>query len=403
MATIYSHDLAESVAEVNARDWEAVTRDLQNPFLDLRFLRAVEKSFCHEAKFWYAIFRDETGAPVACTCFSRYLVDGGLMSSPFIRRMLRGVRRLWPGFLKFNILLCGVPVSTCNHQLGIAPGADLDRLAPSLEQLAQQLARAAGCMLISFKEFPPELSRRLDCLQDQGFLRARSLTAYHLEGEFGSFEGYQKSRSKSRRAKIRKSFQKFTEAGLTCTELRGRDGVDALFTDPVHRLYLNVLDRAQVKFETVPKEFFQELARQFPDDACFTVIRREEEIVGFCCALAHGATHYMLFCGLNYELNADADLYFNIIYRGLGQGLVPGVRQVHIGAGADEFKQHIGCTGESIAIYVKAVGAVQQFVLRRCFGLLFDVTPDKLPEGSGTPLPAVTEEPDENTAPGRAA
>ncbi|HEY3965874.1 MAG TPA: GNAT family N-acetyltransferase [Planctomycetaceae bacterium] len=144
----------------------------------------------------------------------------------------------------------------------------------------------------------------------------------------------------------------------------------------MHRLYLNVLDRAKVKFETIPVEFFRELARQEPDDSCFTIIRKGDRIVGFCCGLADGEEHNMLFCGLDYSLNAEADLYFNLIYRGLGQGLAPGVKVVHVGAAADEFKRHLGCTGESIALYVKAVGAVRQFALRQVFGLLFDTTPE---------------------------
>ena len=38
------------------------------------------------------------------------------------------------------------------------------------------------------------------------------------------------------------------------------------------------------------------------------------------------------------DVNADYKLYFNITFRGLDQGLVPGVRIVHFGASADEFK-----------------------------------------------------------------
>jgi predicted N-acyltransferase len=376
MAIPYAYELTEQVDDVDVTTWEAVCGPARNPYLGLGFLRAVERSFAREAKFWYAIFRDDAGQPVGCACFSRYLVDGALMAPQPIQRMLAVVRRAWPSFLKYSILLCGVPVSTCNNQLAIADGGDMERLAISLDALSLKLARESGCTLISFKEFPPEMSRRMDTLQGHGFLRARSLVAYSLAGEFGSFAGYQASRSKGRRAKIRNSFRKFENAGLTCEELRGRDGIDRLFTDDVHRLYLNVLDRAKVKFETIPVEFFRELARQEPDDSCFTIIRKGDRIVGFCCGLADGEEHNMLFCGLDYSLNAEADLYFNLIYRGLGQGLAPGVKVVHVGAAADEFKRHLGCTGESIALYVKAVGAVRQFALRQVFGLLFDTTPE---------------------------
>jgi predicted N-acyltransferase len=281
---------------------------------------------------------------------------------------------LWPRFFKYKILLCGVPVSTCGNQLGVAPGADTSRLIPALDALALKLARESGCGLISFKEFPPTEAERLASLTTCGFLQARSVVAYHLPGEFGSFDSYVASRSKRTRAKIRRHFRKFDDGGLSCEQLRGRDGVERLFTDDVHRLYLNVLNRAHVKFERIPADFFRELARQLPDESCFTLIRQNDRIVAFCCGVGSPGAHTMLFCGLDYSLNAQVDLYFNTIYRGLAAGLVPGVRLVNIGASADEFKQHMGCRGESLSIYVKAVGTIQQFLFKQVFGLLFDTS-----------------------------
>lgn len=374
MAKPYHCDLADSADCVDSAAWRSVCGAGGNPFLDLRFLQAVEESFRADARLWYAIFRDEFGTPVACTCFSRYLVDGALLAPPAAQRFFAAVRRVWPSCFKFRILLGGLPVSTCGNVLAVARPVDDERLAASLNEVAEGLARANGCGLISFKEFAPADATRVAALAGHDYLKATSVVAYSLPCEFDSFEGYQASRSKRTRANIRRHFRKFEEAGLTCEHLRGRDGVERLFTDDVHRLYLNVLDRAATRFECVPAEFFRQLALRLPDESCFTVIRRGERIVGFCCGVAAGKAHTMLFCGLDYSLNAEADLYFNIIYRGLAQGLRPGVEAVHIGASADEFKQHMGCHGEPLSIQVKAVGAVGQFVLRRVFGLLFDTT-----------------------------
>jgi predicted N-acyltransferase len=371
----YETTVVERAADVDAAAWEAGCGLSKNPFLDLRFLSAVESSFADEARFWYATFHDDDERAVACACFSQYLVDGALMAPAAIQGLVGGIRRLWPEFFKYKILLCGVPVSTCGNQLGVAPGADSDRLIPALDALALELARQSGCGLISFKEFPPVEAERIASLTGSGFLQARSVVAYHLPGEFGSFENYMASRSKRTRAKIRRHFRKFEEGGLTCEQLRGRDGVERLFTDDVHRLYLNVLNRAHVKFERIPANFFRHLARQLPDESHFTFIRQNDRIVAFCCGVGSPGAHTMLFCGLDYSLNAQADLYFNTIYRGLAAGLIPGVRLVNIGASADEFKQHMGCRGESLSIYVKAVGTIRQFLFKQVFGLLFDTSP----------------------------
>jgi predicted N-acyltransferase len=370
----YETTVVERAADVDATAWDGICRFSKNPFLDLRFLKAVESSFADEARFWYATFHDDAQA-VACACFSQYLVDGALMAPPAFQGMVRGIRRAWPGFFKYKILLCGVPVSTCGNQLGVSPRADSGRLIPALDALAGKLARQSGCGLISFKEFPPAEAERIASLTTSGFLQARSVVAYHLPGEFGSFEHYVASRSKRTRAKIRRHFRKFEEGGLTCEQLRGRDGVERLFNEDVHHLYLNVLNRAHVKFESIPADFFRQIARELPDDSRFTFIRQKDRIVAFCCGIGSPGAHTMLFCGLDYSLNAQTDLYFNTIYRGLAAGLVPGVRLVNIGASADEFKQHMGCRGESLSIYVKAVGSIRQFLFKQVFGLLFDTSP----------------------------
>ena len=371
----YRYDLVQSVEGVDAESWNAVCGPERNAYLDLRFLRAVENSFAKEASFWYLIIRNELGQPIACTCFTKYLVDGVLMAPQVIQNAMAGVRKLWPSFLKYPIMLCGVPVSTCHHQLAIADNADMSRVLVTLNTVAEKLARESGCHLISFKEFPPEAAVHMDALKEQGFLWARSVVAYSLKGDYSSFDEYYDSRSKARRGKIRKTLKKLEAAGVTCEERSGGEGVEDLFTDDVHRLYMNVLNRAQVKFETIPADFFRELARQMPEESTFTLFRKDGRIVGFCCGLRGEEQHNMLFCGLDYSLNADAELYFNILYRGLGHGLVPGVKVVHIGAAADEFKQHIGCVGESMSIYVRAVGAFRHFLLKQVFGFLFDTKP----------------------------
>jgi len=371
----YKTTVVEQATDVDAAAWREICEFANNPFLDLRFLKAVESSFAAEARFWYATFHDDGGRAVACACFSQYLVDGALMAPPAFQGLVGAVRRAWPGFFKYKILLCGVPVSTCGNQLGVLPEADSGRLVAALDALAHDLARQSGCGLISFKEFPPTEAERIASLTARGFLPARSVVAYHLPGEFGSFEGYVASRSKRTRANIRRHFRKFEEGGLTCEQLRGGDDVERLFTDDVHHLYLNVLNRAHVKFERIPADFFRQVARQLPDESRFTFIRENDRIVAFCCGVESRGAHTMLFCGLDYSLNARTDLYFNTIYRGLAAGLARGVGIVNIGASADEFKQHMGCVGEPLSIFVKAVGTIRQFLFKQVFGLLFDTSP----------------------------
>lgn len=377
MSMRYPCELYGSIDDVNADEWRDVCRNSGNVYLDPRFLKAVELSFAREAQIWYAVFRDEASHAVAATCFSRYFIDGALSAQSFARKFVTGVRRIFPGFFKFYILLCGLPIQACcNSQLAIADGADMEGILAGLHEVALKLARQSGwksgCRFLLFLQFPPELAVQLNGLSRYGFHKARSAYAYQLEGGFDSFAGYVASLSSKTRRNTRKSLRTFENAGLTCEQIRGRDGADQLFTPEVYQLYLNVLNRAKVRFECVPVRFFQELARQLPDKSCFTILRHGERIVAFLCAVADGDQYRLLLLGLDYSLNADFRLYSNLVFRGLEPGLVPGVRVVHIGASADEFKQSMGCNGSWLAVYVKAVYPPARLLLRWLFPLWFD-------------------------------
>lgn len=373
--TLYSYRLAQCVDEVGRASWQEICDASRHPFMDLRFLRAVEASFAAEARFWYATLCDDEGRPVACACFSCYTVDGCVLAPPAGQRFVSAVRRVWPSFFRFRVLLGGLPVSTSGGQVALSDRVDLSRLAATLDWIAVELADKSGAKFISFKEYDPELTKKLAGLEAHGYRRAPSVVTHWLIGEFPSFDAYYETRSKRHRANIRRHFRKFEEAGLTWVHYRGRDDVARLFTEEVHRLYRNVFDRSQAKFEVLPQAFFPELARNLPDESCFTFMFQEERPVGFCCGVAAPGGHTLLYCGLDYALNAQTDLYFNIIYRGLAQGLVPGVKIVQVGASADEFKRHLGCTQVPLSIFLKARGTVTTFLFKRLFGLLFPERP----------------------------
>ncbi len=354
-------------------------------YLDPRFLKVVELSFAADSQFWYAVIRDESDQPVAVACFSRYRVDVAMMAPPLIQKFVANIRCIWPRFFQFQMLFCGLPLSSAACYLAMDDRADHDRILASLNETAMGIARQIGVRLISFQQFSPALAMKLDGLIRYGFRKARSSYNYELHGEFASFTDYLATLKGDTRWRIRRTLRRFDDAGLTCEQIRGRDGADRYFTPEVYQLYLNVLDQAKVRLECKPIRFFQELARQFPDESYFTFARQNERIVGFCCGLASGHQYSLLVVGLDYSINRETNLYFNLVYRMMQQALVPGVNLLHFGATADEFKQRLGCRGSWLSIYVKASKPVAQLVLNRLFDKLFDTRDStNAPPPSGT-------------------
>ena len=91
--------------------------------------------------------------------------------------------------------------------------------------------------------------------------------------------------------------------------MTGGEGVDKLYTDEVHKLYEAVLQKARLKFERIPAEFFRELARQMPEESKYTFFYKGDKVVGVCSAMTSPVYHCMLYCGVDYELkNPEADI-----------------------------------------------------------------------------------------------
>src|SRR5206468_3589431 len=153
-----------------------------------------------------------------------------------------------------------------------APGSDHRAVLRLLDRLMPRLARAEGTSLLVFKEFDEEEVGRADDLTALGYVRADSLPMNYFPTRFRDFAHFLASVRCRYRGQIKRSQKKFKQSGLRVVHARGAGHIDSLFAEDVYRLYLAVLERAEVKLERLPAEFFRELARQFPEDVAFTLI-----------------------------------------------------------------------------------------------------------------------------------
>ena len=145
----YRVQIAERVANLNAADWDGLRADRSDLFMDRSFITAVENSLQCRERVWSAIVYDGL-KPVASACFSFFAVDAALLAPGWVKRGVAVVRRLFPGYLKFKILCCGLPVSASQSHLLFA--ADADR-AGVLRLLDKQMRRARqdGAKILLFK------------------------------------------------------------------------------------------------------------------------------------------------------------------------------------------------------------------------------------------------------------
>ncbi len=368
----YTCTLYNSILEVDQALWNQFRRGDADPFMDPHFIRAVEVSMADSGRFWHAVFHDPDGRPMGCACICLYRVDASLLADGFAKTVANAFKRVVPWLLHFNVLFCGLPISAGQSSLRLAPDCDANALAQALDAQLNQLARANRAKCIVLKEYTAEECARLPALADLGYLRADSLPMNHAQPGYRDFEHFCSSQKSRKRHPIRTSQKKFDKSGLRVVQLTGRGGADAIYTDEVHRLYENVLDRAKVKLEKIPAEFFRELARQLPDESAFTFIYQGERVVAFAASLFTKAVYHQMFVGVDYSLNSDYDLYFNLFFHAVDYGFRQNVADIYVGQSADTFKQRkLGCYPVPLYFYVKGCDALTTLVIRKGFHLLF--------------------------------
>ncbi len=194
-----------------------------------------------------------------------------------------------------------------------------------LDRLICEFAREERARFIIFKEFNADGARDLKGLESLGYRQADSYPMNYAVSDYRDFDDYlARIRSKKRRM-LRGSLRKFAKGNFRVVTLTGREGAADHYTDRVHRLYEAVLSRSPVQFEYLPAEFLRELARRLPDNTSFTYVYRGDEVVAYAASVFSETTFHGVVLGIDYDLNREYELYFNVLFKALDVAFRRGV------------------------------------------------------------------------------
>ena len=355
----YKYTLYNSIREVDPADW--VAAGAMGLMMDPRFIEVVEDTMRDGLRVWHAVFH-EGDTPVGCASFGLYRADIALLADAAVSRFVNQARRFVSNFAFVNVLFCGLPVSIGQRNLGFTDECDKSRLTASLDALMSRLAQNHGASLIVAKEFTEEQCEALDGLMNYGYLSAATPNLYVMDRRHRSFSDYCSSLKSGYRSEIKRSQKKFLEAGFQVERVQSGKLVAQTYSDELHGLYENVVRSADHKLELLPANFFRSLALAFPDDVSLTLVRDRNHTGAFMYSIRFNGCYYYMFCGIDYAVNREGDLYFNLFYEEMENWFEDDLPHVHMGQTSDEFKSRLGCTAIPLFCYVKARGLLRPIV-----------------------------------------
>jgi predicted N-acyltransferase len=372
----YRVRLIDRAVDLPATPWGRVREVTPTIFMDPRFLATVERAFTGQGRFVHALVVDQREQPVAWASLCTFAVDILTLAGPGVQSIAGSARAVSPGLGLLRALFVGLPVSLGQSHLAMSPGAEPAAVLAALDDAVDEIAERERAWLIVWKEFDPAGAAALAPLLARGYRRAESPPMYELDVRFRDFAEYCAALKSHYRNDVRRSERKFRESGLRVAQLHDAAEIRRVYTTEVHRLYEAVVARSPVKLEVLPIEFFHELTRQLPGRVSLTAVTNGRRVVAFNWGMMDGRVHHYLFCGMDYALGRDADLYFNLMYHQLDDALRRGPERIVVGQTADMFKARLGCRATPRYFFVKPRGLVAGAALRHGFRLLF---PDRPP------------------------
>lgn len=364
------YQIYDSIDAVDPADWSRVCGGRDGLFFEPDFIRTVETTMADVCRLWHVVFFDR-GEAVAVASLCTFRVDLDVLGGAGAKRLAGAVRRLSSRWIKPTVLLCGLPVSLGQSSLLLAADADPASVVPALDRVMREVARRERASFLVFKELTAGECAPLGALDGLGYRRAPSLPMLHFRRRFADFDDYCSHLKSHYRQDIRRSRRKLERCGVRTVRLRSADAIRDFYTADTHRLYDAVFAGADNRFEHLPIDFFHDLAGRYDGRISLTALVHGDRTVAFNWALTAGSVYYFLFCGIDYQLNREADLYFNVMYADLDHGLREDVASIQLGQTSEQFKARLGGEPEPLYLYVRGRGRLTSALVRLLSGWIF--------------------------------
>jgi hypothetical protein len=243
--------------------------------------------------------------------------------------LFRFLGKAFPSVLRQRTLFVGSPCSD-EGAVGLLPGIDRKGAFSALQAAFEGRARALGCSMLIWKDFPEADKQDLIWLAERHRLFPMASfpgTIVHLPSN--DKEAYFASMKGSRRHILRKKLRRSAQAVDVATEIVQNPAASVL--DEIFGLFWQTYEKAETKFERLNRRFFDLLAEQ---SVCRFVILRERasgQMIAFMLCFVLGRRLINKFIGIDYGRPKSWLLYFRLWEAALDWALSLGASSIQSG------------------------------------------------------------------------
>ncbi len=290
--------ILDSITQIHKSDWDQIFSEK-----NYNFFKTIEETLSEQFTPYYIILYEKGNIVCLAPCFTiDYSLDTTVEG--ILKKFTEWLKKRKPGLFIIKTLVCGFPISEGKIGLKVL---NRPEIIQKLVNTLFALSREKKAHIVAFKDFSQESLIPLKLLSKNGFHRIESYPTTELEINFDSFDQYLTTLSKATRKSIRRKFKEIEK--LSSIAMDVVNVLDETLLDEVYQLYLNTLNKSEIQFEKLTKEFFHKISQNTPDETKFFLWRIDKKLVAFdLCFVSNGVLSDE-YIGLDYTLAYKYHLY----------------------------------------------------------------------------------------------
>jgi hypothetical protein len=350
--TGFGFALADSIDYLDSIQWNAVVGN-NSLFLSQPYLRVLEQAGPDNLRQRYAlIFRGPK--PVAAVAAQSVIVSLSRVSQkPKKGRAAAPLEKL-----QEKMLICGNLLSWGMHGIAFAPNEDPTALWPAIAESLYRLRRADKLFgdtdLIMVKDIPNAHAAGASALSRFSYrqLETEPNMVLDISSKWRTYEDYLASLTSRYRKQAKQIDKEVAAARFQVELLSGPDEV-ARHGERLHELYLQTHHNARLRLVTLSPEFLPTLAAQLGEDLRCTIVRRDDQLLGFVTTVRDGGTAVGYYIGFDRKVNADVPIYFRLLQAVVDDAIKFDCRSLSLGRTALEPKARLGARPDPFRIWIR--------------------------------------------------
>ena len=347
----FAFALADRIDFFDKKHWDKVTSH-DSLFLSPRYLRVLEEAGPENLRPCYAlIFRDKE--PVAAIAAQSVTVSvSRLLKKPAVKVADAQLDRL-----EEKMLVCGNLLSWGMHGISFAPNVDQQPLWPAVAEAIYRLRRVdklfGDTAFVMVKDIPDAYATSANALSRFSYreLETEPNMVLEISPQWKSYDDYLASLTSKYRKQAKQIEKEVTAAGCTVEEIK-LDEIQRN-AEQLHALYLQTHKNARLRLVTLPVAFLPTLAKQLGDDMRFTILKKDDALLGFVTTVKDGETAVGYYIGFDRKANAEFPIYFRLLQSVIGHAMALGCKRLSLGRTALEPKARLGARPDPMRVWIR--------------------------------------------------